>query len=105
HRRPLPQLRLVVVLMAADPNDLAGATRAPRTIRSRADAIAAGRAHARARGDRLTPEQIVRLAALIRPHLDGDRAASERPRPMPRPGRVQGEALLHLQLYERGTPR
>ena len=51
------------------------ADRAPRTIRSRADAIAAGRAHARARGDRLTPEQIVRLAALIRPHLDGDRAA------------------------------
>lgn len=59
--------------MAADPNDLAGATRAPRTIRSRADAIAAGRAHARARGDRLTPEQIVRLAALVRPHLDGTR--------------------------------
>jgi hypothetical protein len=53
----------------------AGADRAPRTIRSRADAIAAGRAHARARGDRLTPEQIVRLAALIRPHLDGNRAA------------------------------
>ena len=51
------------------------ADRAPRTIRSRADAIAAGRAHARARGDRLTPDQIVRLAALIRPHLDGDRAA------------------------------
>jgi len=48
--------------------------RAPRTIRSRADAIAAGRAHARARGDRLTPEQIVRLAALIRPHLDEPRA-------------------------------
>lgn len=41
-----------------------------RPIRSRADAIAAGRAHARARGDRLTPTQIVRLAALVRPHLD-----------------------------------
>ncbi|TDC47652.1 hypothetical protein E1281_25975 [Actinomadura sp. KC345] len=39
-------------------------------IRSRSDAIAAGRAHARARGDRLSPTQIVRLAALIRPHLD-----------------------------------
>lgn len=39
-------------------------------IRSRADAIAAGRRHARERGDRLTPVQAVRLAALIRPHLD-----------------------------------
>lgn len=43
-------------------------------IRSRAAAITAGRAHARARGDRLTPTQIVRLAALIRPHLDEPRA-------------------------------
>lgn len=42
-------------------------------IRSRSDAIAAGRANARARGDRLTPTQIVRLAALVRPHLDGTR--------------------------------
>lgn len=47
---------------------------AARPIRSRADAITAGRAHARARGDRLTPTQIVRLAALIRPHLDEPRA-------------------------------
>jgi hypothetical protein len=39
-------------------------------IRCRADALAAGRAHARARGDRLSPTQIVRLAALVRPHLD-----------------------------------
>src|SRR5690606_8514409 len=105
HRRPLPQLRLVVVLMAADPNDLAGATRAPRTLRSRAAAIAAGRAPARARGDRRTPQQLVRLAAVARPPPAGARAACESPRPMPRPGRVQREGLLHLQLYERGTPR
>lgn len=44
-----------------------------RRIRSREDAFAAGRAHAKARGDKLTPTQIVRLAALIRPHLDGAR--------------------------------
>lgn len=42
-------------------------------IRSAADALTAGRAHAKARGDRLSPTQIVRLAALIRPHLDGTR--------------------------------
>lgn len=50
----------------------------PRRPRSRAEAIAAGRAHARERGDRLTPTQIVRLAALVRPHLDTIRDPAER---------------------------
>jgi len=57
---------------------MADTPEAPRRIRSRADAIAAGRAHARARGDRLSPTQIVRLAALIRPHLGAIRAEAER---------------------------
>lgn len=39
-------------------------------VRTPADALAAGRAHARARGDHPSPVQIVRLAALIRPHVD-----------------------------------
>lgn len=44
-----------------------------RPIRSRSDAVAAGRAHAHARGDRLNRDQIVRLAALLRPHLEAQR--------------------------------
>src|SRR5690606_3266674 len=89
HRRPLPQLRLVVVLMAADPNDLAGATRAPRTIRSRADAIAAGRAHARARRDRPRPRPRPRPGRP--PHPRADRAAGRADPPAPgrRPGRMR----------------
>jgi hypothetical protein len=51
-----------------------GAAPAPQSIQTRSDAVALGRAHARARGDHLTPTQIVRLAALIRPHLDEPRA-------------------------------
>lgn len=39
-------------------------------VRTPEEAFAAGRAHAQARGDRLTQTQIVRLAALVRPHLD-----------------------------------
>lgn len=45
-------------------------------VQSREAALDAGRAHARARGDRLDPTQAVRLAALVRPHLDS--AVSER---------------------------
>jgi mono/diheme cytochrome c family protein len=46
-------------------------------IRTRADAIEAGRRHARERGDRLSPAQIVRMAELLRPHWPAIRAARE----------------------------
>lgn len=48
----------------------------PEPIRSRADAIKAGRRHARERGDQLTPTQIVQIAALLRPYLDDIKAAA-----------------------------
>lgn len=66
------------------------AAEAPR-IFSREDAIEAGRRHARERGDRLSPTQIVRMAALIRPHLDKVRAA-------------QGETDASQQEQQDGRP-
>ncbi len=41
----------------------------PARPRTREQCLELGRRHARDRGDKLTPEQIVRLAALVRPHL------------------------------------
>lgn len=48
-------------------------------VQSREAALAAGREHARARGDRLDPTQAVRLAALVRPHLGGISPAAPLP--------------------------
>jgi hypothetical protein len=50
----------------------------PKRCRTPEEAFEAGRELARTRGDRLSDTQAVRLAALVRPHLDRDDRDEER---------------------------